>query len=113
MSSPQLIIVIQEPTQIVQVNQLGLQGPPGAGPLFKHEPRVLTSLEVANNKLILNNQAEQNSLIILNVRGAPTQIRNIDYEYIPVENAISWAGLGLDSFLQFEEVVEIIYLPRN
>jgi hypothetical protein len=111
MSSVSNIVVVHERKIVIQ--HVGVQGPPGAGPLFKHEPRTLTETEASNNKLFLANQADQYSLILFNIRGAPTQIRNIDYEYISSENAISWAGLGLDSFLVSQEVVEIIYLPVN
>lgn len=105
------VVVVQEPIQIVQIKHLGVQGPPGTTPQFRHEPRYLTLAEQNNKKLILQQQASLAGMIIFNVSGAPVSIRNIDYEYLPIENAISWSGKGLDTLLEENDLVEIIYIP--
>jgi hypothetical protein len=109
----QTVVINKDPTTIVEINHLGLQGPRGAGPEFIHEPRSLTLTEATNNKLYLNRLADKNSLILLQISGAPMQVRDVDYGFIEGENAISWAGFGLENFLEENELIEIIYLPKN
>lgn len=109
----QTVVINKDPTTIVEINHLGLQGPKGAGPEFTHEPRSLTLNEALSNKLYLSRLADKDSLILLQISGAPMQVRDIDYEYLESENAISWAGLGLENFLEENELIEIIYLPKN
>lgn len=112
MSTVDRIVVIEQPVQIVQVKHLGLQGPPGQGPKFKHEDRVLTASEALNNKIILQDIADEDNMILMLISGAPTQSRGVDYEYYSIDNSISWAGLGLNDFLEEGEEIEIIYAPK-
>lgn len=109
----QTVVVLKDPTTVVEINHLGLQGPPGSGPKFKHEDRVLTHSEALASKIILYEEADGDNMILMLISGAPTQSRGIDYEYYPADNSVSWAGLGLDSFLEEDEEIEIIYLPKN
>ena len=109
----QTVVVLKDPTTVVEINHLGLQGPPGSGPKFKHEDRVLTQSEALASKIILHEEADGDNMILMLISGAPTQSRGIDYEYYPEDNSVSWAGLGLDSFLEEDEEIEIIYLPKN
>ena len=109
----QTVVVLKDPTTVVEINHLGLQGPPGSGPKFKHEDRALTASEALYSKIILHEEADGDNMILMLISGAPTQSRGIDYEYYPEDNSISWAGLGLDSFLEEDEEIEIIYLPKN
>lgn len=111
MSSYNNVIVVQEPIQIVQIKHLGVQGPPGTTPQFKHEPRYLTLSEQNAKKLILNQQASLAGMMMFQVSGSTVRIRDIDYEYLPSENAISWSGKSLDSLLEENDLVEIIYIP--
>lgn len=107
------IVVNKDPTTVVEVNHLGLQGPAGVTPKFKHEDRSLTSTEALNNKLILSEEADGDNMVLMLISGAPTQSRGIDYEYYPEDNSISWGGLGLENFLEEDERIEIIYTPKN
>lgn len=112
-SPVQTVVVNKDPTTIVEINHLGLQGPRGAGPEFTHEARTLTSYEATNNKLILTKLADKNSIVLMQISGAPVQVRDIDYEYLESDGSVSWAGLGLNDFLEEDEIIEIIYLPKN
>jgi hypothetical protein len=108
------IVVIEQPVQIVQLKHLGLQGPPGGGSTkFVHEERVLTLAEAIANKIILEQEADEDNMILMLISGAPTQRRSVDYEYYPEDNSISWAGLGLNDFLEEGEELEILYAPKN
>lgn len=109
----QTVVINKDPTTIVEINHLGLQGPPGSGPKFKHEDRALTLSEALNNKIILHEEADGDNMILMLISGAPSQSRGIDYEYYPEDNSVSWAGLGLENFLEENELIEIIYLPKN
>jgi hypothetical protein len=108
------VVVVEQPVQIVQIKHLGLQGPPGAGATkFLHEERVLTLQEALDNKIILTEGiADEENMILMLISGAPTQRRSIDYEYYPEDNSISWAGLGLNDFLEEGEELEIIFAPK-
>lgn len=112
MSEYNKIIVIEQPTQVVQIKHLGIQGPPGIAKKFKHEDRVLTLEEATNNKLILHEEADEENMVLMLISGAPTQSRGIDYDYVPSDNSISWVGLGLEDFLEEGEEIEIIYAPK-
>jgi hypothetical protein len=112
-SPVQTVVINKDPTTVVEINHLGLQGPRGAGPEFIHELRSLTLAEATNNKLILNRLADKDSLIIIHIEEAPSMLRDIDYEYLEGENAISWVGKSLENFLNEQENIEIIYLPKN
>jgi hypothetical protein len=105
------VVVVQEPIQIVQIKHLGVQGPPGTTPQFRHEARFITLAEQNAKKLILQQTASLAGMFLLQVSGSTARIRDIDYEYLPSENAISWLGKGLDTLLEENDLVEIIYIP--
>ena len=110
--SPNNVIVqIVESPKIVEVRTPGVQGRIGKGHLFRQEGRYITTQEKNEQRFYLQVQADPNTLMIFNVSGATYQVRNIDWEYDPVYNAISWQGLGLDSVLDQTDLVEAINLP--
>jgi hypothetical protein len=106
-----VIVQIVESPKIVEVRTPGVQGPIGKGHLFRQEGRYITTQEKNEQRFYLGMQADPNTFMLFNVSGATVQIRDIDWEYDPVYNAISWQGLGLNSLLDETDLVEAIYLP--
>ncbi|MEB3122513.1 MAG: hypothetical protein VKL41_14995 [Snowella sp.] len=81
--------------------------PIGKGLAGNTEVRTLTQFEIDNKAIILNNIPSDPMSVILTPQGGPAQINTIDFEV--VGSIVSWDNLGLDSFLEVNEVLVIQY----
>ena len=81
--------------------------PIGQGLSGNLEVRLLTQEEIDEKRIILNATPSNPMSVILTPEGGPPQRNTIDFEV--VESTVSWDNLGLDSFLEVNEVLLVQY----
>jgi hypothetical protein len=69
---------------------------------------TITSEDIAEKRIVLSFIPEFPERIKLTPDGGPLQVYGVDY-IIVNRNEITWEGLGLDGFLETDEVVFINY----
>jgi hypothetical protein len=77
----------------------------------KTEKIVLTRENIDQKKIYLE-EFPVGDIISLTPDGGIGQRVDVDFTYIEGENSISWAGLGLEGFLEVNESLEITFLHR-
>ena len=81
--------------------------PIGKGLAGNTEVRILTQEEIDNKRVILNEIPSDPMSVVLTPQGGPAQINTVDYEVVGL--MVSWENLGLDSFLEPNEIIVIQY----
>lgn len=76
----------------------------------KTEYITLTNSNLISKKVVLSNIPV--SAVSLIPDGAITQRNGIDFVYLESDNSVSWAGLGLEGFLESGETLEISYFYK-
>lgn len=103
-----------EPDKPIKTNSNGLINPELIDPRIVKNSSVsfvLTSSDITSKKVTLPLESLYNSFIVI-PEGALPQRNGIDFIYVESDNSISWAGLGLDGFLEIDEILEITYFHR-
>lgn len=77
----------------------------------KTELIVLTQANIDGKKIPLSSTPIYSTFTLV-PEGALPQRNGIDFVYVESDNSISWAGLGLDGFLEINETLEVTYFHR-
>lgn len=81
--------------------------PIGHGVSGNVEVRVLTQEEIDEKRIILSAIPSNPMSVILTPEGGPAQRNTIDFDV--VGSMVSWDNLGLDTFLEVNEVLLVQY----
>jgi len=81
--------------------------PIGKGLAGNVEIRALTQNEIDNKQLELSEIPSDPMAVVVTPQGGPAQINTIDFQV--VGSIVSWENLGLDNFLELNEVLVIQY----
>jgi hypothetical protein len=81
--------------------------PIGKGLAGNIEIRNLTQNEIDNKQIALSEIPSDPMAVVVTPQGGPAQINTIDFEV--VGSIVTWDNLGLDNFLELNEVLVIQY----
>ena len=103
---------VKNPHSPVKTSETGYLHPSLIDPSTQLKPKTefitLSIQNVENKKVSLEKNPVYTTISVV-PEGGIGQRRGIDFIYIESENSISWADLGLDGYLEINEVLEVTY----